>query len=88
MSRTIVQLRPDQVSALRELASRRGVSLSEIVRQGVDRILSENQRTERVERALALAGCASGPADLGERHDAYLEDVYGVTDAEREDRGQ
>ena len=41
MKRVTVYLRPQQVETLRDLAKRRGVSFAEIVRQGVDCFLAE-----------------------------------------------
>lgn len=71
-----VQLTEEQLAALRRLASRRGVSISELVRRGVDALLqgpqAEQERVQR-ERARAAAGqFRSGLGDLAEAHDRYL----------------
>ncbi len=76
MVRIQVQLTEEQLAALKRLASRRGVSISELVRQGVDAILqgpqAEQERLRR-ERARAAAGrFRSGLGDLAEAHDRYL----------------
>ena len=76
MIRTQVQLTEEQLAALKRLAGRRGVSISELVRQGVDAILrgpqAEQERLRR-ERARAAAGrFRSGLGDLAEAHDRYL----------------
>lgn len=76
MIRIQVQLTEEQLAALKRLAARRGVSISELVRQGVDVILrgpqAEQERLRR-ERARAAAGrFRSGLGDLATAHDRYL----------------
>ena len=76
MVRIQVQLTEEQLAALKRLATRRGISVSELVRQGVDAILrgpqAEQERLRR-ERARAAAGrFRSGLGDLAEAHDRYL----------------
>ena len=71
-----MQLTEEQLAALKRLGARRGVSISELVRQGVDAILrgpqAEQERLRR-ERARAAAGrFRSGLGDLAEAHDRYL----------------
>lgn len=82
MIRTQIQLTEAQMVALRELAARRQVSIAELVRRGVDRIIASGGElgvTERRRRALRRFGeFRSGLGDLSERHDAYLaEDLDG-----------
>jgi hypothetical protein len=74
--RTIVQLREEQAEALAELAMERGVSISELVRQGVDRMLADANREEKIARFMSMAGSVSGPGDMGRRHDDYLVEAY------------
>ena len=77
MVRTIVQLREDQHERLRELAADRGTSIAALVRDGVDEVLRDDDgaRRRRVEAIEQLAALSSrGPADLGRRHDAYLDE--------------
>ena len=76
MIRTIVQLTEPQAAALRTLAARRGVSVAELVRQGVDRVLAEDERATQVARVMKLAGVASGPSDLAVHHDDYLAEAF------------
>ncbi|NLG69516.1 MAG: ribbon-helix-helix protein, CopG family [Firmicutes bacterium] len=76
MVRIQVQLTEEQLASLKRLAARRGVSVSELVRQGVDAVLrgpqAEQERLRR-ERARAAAGrFRSGLGDLAEAHDRYL----------------
>jgi hypothetical protein len=75
--RTIVQLRTEQHARLRELAGDRGTSIAALVREGVDEVLREDAdaRRRRAEAIDALAALgARGPADLGRRHDDYLDE--------------
>ena len=66
-----IHLRPEQLDALRTRAQRRNVSISELVRQGVDRVLTEAPWDE--DPLLGLIGIVkSGPGDLAEKHDEYL----------------
>lgn len=66
-----VHLRPEQLEALRSRAQRRNVSVAELVRQGVDRILEEVPWEE--DPALEIIGLVkSGPSDGAARHDYYL----------------
>jgi hypothetical protein len=78
MIRTQVQLTREQADALRKLASQRGVSLAELVRQGVERVLAESEEAERWRRASELVGRYGDEAtDLSVNHDRYLEEAYG-----------
>jgi Arc/MetJ-type ribon-helix-helix transcriptional regulator len=77
MVRTQIQLTEAQAGALKDLASRRGVSLSELVRQGVERILAENDREDKWRRATAVLGRFDDPAtDVSVNHDKYLDEAY------------
>jgi len=77
MIRTQIQLTEQQAGALRELAGRRGVSLAELVRQGVERVLADNDRAEKRRRALAVLGRYDvGPGDVSTNHDQYLAEDY------------
>jgi hypothetical protein len=73
MVRTIIQLRPEQASALEHVARRRGVSKAQIVREALDHLLSRQGGDAALQRALRAAGSgASGVGDLAERHDDHL----------------
>jgi hypothetical protein len=66
-----VYLRLDQLDKLRGLAGRRKVSVAELVRQGVDRLLADVPPEE--DPLLELIGMFdSGLGDLAEKHDEYL----------------
>ena len=76
MIRTQVRLTPGQMDQLQQLAARQKVSVAELIRQGVDRILQEAalpDRAAQVERALAAMGrFRSGHDDISTRHDDYF----------------
>ena len=77
MIRTQIQLTEEQARALHELATRRGISLAELVRQGVERILAESEQREKRQRALAVLGRYDvGPSDVSTDHDRYLSEDY------------
>ncbi len=76
MNRTQIQLTEDQIRALKKLAAEKGVSVAELVRQGVDLVLQASSgvsRTERLRRAIAASGrFRSERGDLSIRHDDYF----------------
>ena len=80
MVRTQVQLAEEDLAALQQLAAEQGVSVSELVRQGVKWVLEGKRkpsRQELLERALSTAGIGhSGLPDVAERHDDYLAEAY------------
>ena len=80
MIRTQVQLKERQLHRLRALAVERGLSISALVRNGVDNILAEmgqGTRTTRARRAISAAGrFRSGRSDAARRHDDYLVSAY------------
>lgn len=66
-----IYLRSDQIDALRSLSKRRGESMAELVREGVDRILEEIPPEENP--LLDIIGIFdSGVGDLAEKHDEFL----------------
>jgi len=79
MVRTQVQFSEQQLAALKRLAAERGVSVAELVRQGVDEVLraASVDIEERRRRAMRIAGrFHSGLSDLCTRHDDYLAEAY------------
>lgn len=79
MRRFQVQLTDEQARDVRSLARENGVSVSEIMRRGADEMIRLGGAThrERMERALAASGMISDGADVAERHDEYLAEIYG-----------
>ena len=80
MVRTQVQLEEEQAKALRRLAADRGVSVAQLIREGVETVLrSSHSRStaERRRRLLSAVGrFRSGLRDVSSRHDHYLAEAY------------
>jgi len=78
MVRTQIQLTEDQAEQLKELARRMDVSMAELVRRAVDKILSDADQREKWRRAsTAIGRWRDTDSDVAERHDTYLDDAYG-----------
>ena len=80
MIRTRIQLERDQYERLKELAARRSKSFSQVVREGVDRLLAAERIETAWDRFSSVVGSFRAEdddaADVAERHDAYLVDVH------------
>jgi hypothetical protein len=81
MVRTQIQLTEEQVRSLRNLAEREHLSMAEVIRRCVDRVIIEQApgRSERYARAAGLVGAFSAKGrekDLARRHDRYLQDAF------------
>ncbi len=80
MIRTQVQLTEEQIALIKQVAAERNMSMSEVIRHGMDRFLRQSltiDRTERVRRALEVTGrFRSGRTDVSQRHDEYLAEAY------------
>lgn len=80
MVRTQIQLTEKQAEELKRLASIRGVSMAELIRQGVQMLLRSAKTVdleERRKRALGVIGrFRSGRSDLSKKHDEHLAEVY------------
>ena len=79
MIRTQIQLTEEQARKLRHIASRENVSMAELIRRSIDRMLRsqpESDREERWTRALSVAGkFRSGRRDVARKHDRHLAEV-------------
>lgn len=76
MVRTQVQLTEKQAALLKQLSLAEEVSVAELIRRAVDRLLEEYTQKEpqgRAERMLDVVGkFRSGLGDLAEHHDRYF----------------
>jgi hypothetical protein len=74
MIRMQVQFDADEAKALRRAATQRGVSISAVVRDAVDRcVLDHDERDDANARANAASGTfSSGSGDVAARHDDYF----------------
>ncbi len=73
-----VYLRREQLVALRALARRRGVSMAELMRRGVDYVLAETGPDEDPLWELVGIVDDEGVVDMAERHDHYLAMEHGA----------
>ena len=80
MVRTQVQLTEKQYKALRKVAAKEGISMAEVIRRALDRVVEVESLPDREEirrRAIAAIGsCHSDVSDLSTRHDDYLAEIY------------
>jgi len=79
MIRTQVQIEEDQITWLRRKARDKGVSVSQLIREGIDlyRYSEDRLPTEKKKKALAAVGrFSSGRSDISGRHDEYLANAY------------
>lgn len=79
MIRTQIQIEEEQIKWLREEARARGVSVSQLIREGVAFFRAREERVpeDKKERALAAIGrYSSDVSDVSERHDDYLAEAF------------
>ncbi|MCK4782489.1 MAG: ribbon-helix-helix protein, CopG family [Desulfobacteraceae bacterium] len=79
MIRTQIQMEEDQIEWLRAEAKARGVSVSQLIREGITIFRAREERfpEEKKKRALAAVGrFSSGASDISERHDDYLGEAF------------
>lgn len=77
MVRTIIQLTEEQAKVLKERANSQGVSVSALVRQGVDMVLSSHlSDAEMRRRAKAAVGFINDEPNMSVDHDKYLSQAY------------
>lgn len=81
MVRTQIQLTEEQARVLKRIARSRQLSVAELIRVAVDRMIKSTSMVdieERHERAMEVVGkFSSGKRDISKKHDAYLSDEYG-----------
>jgi hypothetical protein len=79
MVRTQIQLTEEQSRRLKAASAKRGVSVAELIRRGVDAVLTgeiDRSTAELYERARKAAGSfRSGYRDVSVRHDEYLAEM-------------
>jgi len=87
MVRMQVQLTTEQLSGLRAVAEREGVSQAEVVRQALDAYLprhTTDRAASRERMRSAIGAFHSGESDVAVRHDDYLVEAimasHGMTD--------
>jgi hypothetical protein len=80
MVRTQIQLTAQQQAALRRLSASTGRSVADLIRQGVEQLLSSDplpDKEEQIQRARRVAGrFRSGRADGSSDHDRHLAEAF------------
>jgi hypothetical protein len=79
MLRTQIQLEEEQMEWLRAKARTMGISVSQLIREGIKfyRTHQEHLPRDRKRKALEAAGrFSSGTSDVSVRHDDYLAEAY------------
>jgi Arc/MetJ-type ribon-helix-helix transcriptional regulator len=80
MIRTQVQIPEDQYRELKKLAAERDVSISALVREGIAKVIGDDERKEKWKRFLAAAGTFDDPNAardrVSERHDEILAEIW------------
>jgi hypothetical protein len=80
MTRTQIQLAKDQYESLRTLAARRGVSMAQLVREGVEAVLAGEKDRDPWADVLEIVGKYGRdepPESVGREHDRYLDEGFG-----------
>ncbi len=75
MVRTQIQLTEEQARTLKRLAAERNVSMAALVREAVERLVEQDDRAAKWERALRAVGKfrdREGARDVARRHDDYF----------------
>ncbi len=79
MIRTQIQIEEDQIKWLRAEARERGVSVSQLIREGVALFRASEERffEDKKKKALAAVGrFSSNVSDISEHHDDYLAEAF------------
>lgn len=77
MIRTQISMTEEQAQALRRLAALRQRSQAALLREALDDLLGDDERTRGVERAREVIGAfRSGSTDTSEHHDEALDDAF------------
>jgi len=80
MVRTQIQLKEEQITALKRIAAAKQSSIAELIRKAVDNIIKTGavpDYEERRKRAIDIAGrFRSGKQDISFQHDKYLAEAY------------
>jgi predicted DNA-binding ribbon-helix-helix protein len=80
MVRTQIQLKEEQITALKKIATAKQSSIAELIRKAVDNIIKTGavpDYEERRKRAIDIAGrFRSGKQDISLHHDKYLAEAY------------
>jgi hypothetical protein len=81
MIRTQIQLKEEQMNALKKIAAAKQSSIAQLIRKAVDNFIKSGSALpddeERRKRALSIAGrYSSGRHNISADHDKYLAEAY------------
>jgi hypothetical protein len=77
MIRTQISMTGAQADALRRVATTRRISQAAVLRDALDVVVANEERTRRIDRARrSLGSFSSGFADTSAEHDAALDDAF------------
>jgi hypothetical protein len=79
MIRTQIQITKEQSNKLKRLASRQGVSVAELIRNSIDKMISASSLPDQDamrRKAIEAAGKLTGPNNLSVDHDIFLGEAY------------
>jgi hypothetical protein len=77
MIRTQIQLTEEQARGLKRVAGQRGISVSALVRQAIEKAVAVDDGPAKRQRALAVVGrFRSGTKDISTEHDRYLAEDF------------
>lgn len=80
MVRTQIQLTQQQHKQIRKLAALTGKSMSQLIREAVEQMITSRVRRNRradVDRAIRAVGrFSSGLPDVSKRHDRHLAEIF------------
>ena len=80
MVRAQVQFDAAQHRRLKELTAKRGVSVAQLVREGVEVLLSADRAAspwDEVFEIVGKYGRGAPPENVGREHDLFLDEAYG-----------
>jgi 16S rRNA U516 pseudouridylate synthase RsuA-like enzyme len=77
MIRTQIQLTEEQARELKRIAAQRGISVSALVRQAIEKAVALDDGPAKRQRALAAVGkFRSGTKEISAEHDRYLAEDF------------
>lgn len=76
MVRTQIQLTEEQSEALHRIAGQRGVSVSALLREAADRIISSPASDRRARAMLVIGAFSSGRTGISRDHDDELAGAF------------
>ena len=77
MIRTQIQLTEEQARELKRVAAQRGISVSALIRQAIEKAVAVDAGPAKRQRAMAAVGrFRSGRKDISTEHDRYLAEDF------------